>query len=277
MNAITPFVFENEHMIRTIDRDGEPWFVLADVCRVLELSNPAMAAKPLDEDEKAKLNLGFGARGSDATIISESGLYALILRCRGAMTPGTLPHRFRRWVTHEVLPTLRKTGRYDMGGPTSPDAMAADMLPRVSIVREYRMLRGKAAAYALWQRLDLPEAHAPVMADMPDAHAHDLEHYGHPRFPRRMHRGPRAQPRAVGGSVCRLQGMARRAGRRGPRKLHPLWASAGRGGAEQGDAGLCLLHGAASGRQPHCHDRSRVMLLTPGTCHLQDDIKTRLK
>lgn len=60
--------------------------------------------------------------------------------------------------------------------------MAADMLPRVSIVREYRMLRGKAAAYALWQRLDLPEAHAPVMADMPDAHAHDLEHYGIPDF-----------------------------------------------------------------------------------------------
>lgn len=106
-NALA-FLFEGKSL-RVDDRDGAPWFVAADVCAALELSNPSVAVQALDADERAKLNLG---RQGQATVVSESGLYTLILRSRGATTPGTLAHRFRKWVTGDVLPSLRKHGAY---------------------------------------------------------------------------------------------------------------------------------------------------------------------
>lgn len=89
--------------------DGAPWFVASDVIKALQLTNATMSMKALDADERSKLNLG---RQGTANIISESGLYTLILRCRDAVTPGTIPYRFRKWVTGEVLPQIRRTGRY---------------------------------------------------------------------------------------------------------------------------------------------------------------------
>lgn len=111
--ALKVFEYEDQRPFRIIDRDGNPWFVLADVCAALNLSNPTMTAQSLDDDEKAKLNLGFG---SPATVINESGLYTIILRSRDAVKAGTKAYKFRKWVTGEVLPTIRKTGRY--GGNT---------------------------------------------------------------------------------------------------------------------------------------------------------------
>lgn len=58
MSNIIPFLFEGEQIVRSVERAGDPWFVAADVCRVLEISNPSMAVKALDDDERAKLNLG---------------------------------------------------------------------------------------------------------------------------------------------------------------------------------------------------------------------------
>ena len=89
---------------------GEPWFVLADVCRVLEVGNPSDAARRLDEDEKATLDNIEGRPGHGAqsfAIISESGLYSLILTSRKLAAK-----RFKKWVTAEVLPSIRKTGTY---------------------------------------------------------------------------------------------------------------------------------------------------------------------
>lgn len=103
------YKFESESSIRAILIDGSPWFVAIDVIKALQLTNPTMSMKALDADERAKFNLG---RQGTANIISESGLYTLILRCRDAVTPGTIPYRFRKWVTGEVLPTIRQTGRY---------------------------------------------------------------------------------------------------------------------------------------------------------------------
>ncbi len=103
------FSFESESNIRAILIDGEPWFVAIDVIKALQLTNPTMSLKALDEDERSKFNLG---RQGNTNIISESGLYTLILRCSDAVTPGTIPYRFRKWVTSEVLPQIRKTGRY---------------------------------------------------------------------------------------------------------------------------------------------------------------------
>lgn len=104
-NKIQAFDF-NERAVRCIMKDGEPWWVAKDVCDVLELSNPTMALEGLDEDERAKFRLG---RQGEANIINESGLYTLILRSNKPEA-----RAFRRWVTHEVLPTLRKTGHYSI-------------------------------------------------------------------------------------------------------------------------------------------------------------------
>lgn len=106
-------VFENNDFgkVRVVERDGEPWFVAADVCSVLDLSNPTIAVSRLDEDERAKFNLG---RQGDATIVNEPGLYTLVL---GSRKPEA--KAFKRWITHEVIPTIRKTGAYSTRKPDS--------------------------------------------------------------------------------------------------------------------------------------------------------------
>lgn len=118
------FTFEG-FLIRTVLRNREPWFVAQDVCSALGLRNPTMALSALDNDERAKFNLG---RQGLANIINESGLYTLILRCRDAVKPGTVPHRFRKWVTNEVLPAIRKTGRYEH--PVTTPRRTAEPLTR---------------------------------------------------------------------------------------------------------------------------------------------------
>src|SRR5690606_17077779 len=106
----TPSVFKFEsHAVRIIMINGEPWFVATDVCRALKLSNPSKATASLDEDERSNLKLD---RGGSLVVVSESGMYTLALRCRDAVKPNTVPHRFRKWVTSEVLPSVRKTGGY---------------------------------------------------------------------------------------------------------------------------------------------------------------------
>lgn len=154
-NNVQIFDFD-ENPVRVIEKDGAPWFVAADVCRVLELTNPTVALESLDDDERAKFNLG----SRDINIISESGLYILILRCRDAIKRGTIPYRFRKWVTGEVLPSIRKTGRYEMPSVEAKDE--TDGLPDRSMsqwlkmIRETRLLYGRAAAREMWKRSPLP-------------------------------------------------------------------------------------------------------------------------
>ncbi|MBB5411860.1 prophage antirepressor-like protein [Paraburkholderia sp. HC6.4b] len=109
----SPFSFEFEsYPMRVIVIDGEPWFVAADLCHVLKIANSRDALLKLDDDEKGVgLTDTLGGQ-QNVAIVSESGMYTLVLRCRDAVKPGTLPHRFRKWVTAEVLPQIRKTGQY---------------------------------------------------------------------------------------------------------------------------------------------------------------------
>ena len=95
--------------IRTqLDDDGNPWFCLRDVCQILEIKNASMVAGSLDDDEKRTLLLNDGTPGNpNMTFVSETGLYAAILRCR---KPDIKP--FKDWVTKKVLPAIRKTGGY---------------------------------------------------------------------------------------------------------------------------------------------------------------------
>ena len=103
MNNLQTFNFQNQP-VRTVQLNDQHYWVLKDVCDVLELSNPTVVANRLEDDERAKFNLG---RQGEATVITESGLYAVILR---SDKPNA--KEFRKWVTSEVLPAIRKTGVY---------------------------------------------------------------------------------------------------------------------------------------------------------------------
>ena len=102
-------IFKNEEFgeIRAIDINREPYFVAKDVCKILGLKNPTMAINRLDEDERTKLNLG---RQGETNLVNEYGLYNLILASRKKES-----RQFKRWVTHEVIPSIRKTGGYIVG------------------------------------------------------------------------------------------------------------------------------------------------------------------
>ncbi len=89
----------------TKDKNGEPWFVANDVCKALELTNVTVAVGRLDEDEKSKFNLGLS--GGATNVVNEYGLYTLIMASRKEEAK-----KFKRWVTHEVLPAIRKDGGY---------------------------------------------------------------------------------------------------------------------------------------------------------------------
>lgn len=96
----------SNQQVRTVIIDGQPYFVAKDVCDVLGHTNPSVAIQMLDDDERAKQCLG---RQGETWVVNESGLYHLIFQSRKAEAKV-----FRKWVTSEVLPALRKTGRYEV-------------------------------------------------------------------------------------------------------------------------------------------------------------------
>lgn len=90
--------------------EGEPWFVAADVCRALGLGNSSDVIKRLDEDERTLVSIEGASNGLPVNAVNEPGLYALIL---GSRKPEA--KAFKRWITHEVIPNIRKTGGYIAG------------------------------------------------------------------------------------------------------------------------------------------------------------------
>jgi prophage antirepressor-like protein len=113
--AIQPFSFEGRYAVRAFERDGEPWFVAADVCRPLDLANVSQAVNRLDEDEKDDIITDdVIGRPQKTLVVNESGLYSLILTSRKPEAKA-----FKRWITHEVIPAIRKTGHYSIQ-PLSP-------------------------------------------------------------------------------------------------------------------------------------------------------------
>lgn len=108
MNELQTFTY-NSAQVRTVEKGGEPWFVLKDVCEILGLGTPARVAERLDDDEKGMSQIHTPGGKQEMTIISESGLYNVILR---SDKPEAKP--FRKWVTGEVLPSIRKTGSYSV-------------------------------------------------------------------------------------------------------------------------------------------------------------------
>lgn len=141
--------FENADfgVLRTIKQDnGEVWFVAVDVCRILDIKNPSDAIKALDEDERARFNLG---RQGEANCITEAGLYTFALRSRKEEA-----RPFRRWVTHEVLPSIRKTGDYQ----TPMDDM--ELLSRAVLISDKKIKELQSSVQQKQERIDLLEPKA---------------------------------------------------------------------------------------------------------------------
>ncbi|MCY8705001.1 phage antirepressor [Bacillus inaquosorum] len=108
MNELQKVFNYQDQQVRTVVKDGQPWFVAKDVCNVLKHSNHKVAVSRLDEDEVRKVYLADSlGRNQKTTVVNEAGLYSLILTSNKPEAK-----QFKRWITHEVIPTIRKTGGY---------------------------------------------------------------------------------------------------------------------------------------------------------------------
>lgn len=125
---LTQFVSEAEGFsIRFVQKDGQDWFIARDVCEALGIKNSRQAVSKLDADERNTVTFNDGIQGNpNTTAVNESGLYALILRSNKPKA-----RAFRKWVTSEVLPAIRKTGGYSVGGdPVEIVRMEVERLTR---------------------------------------------------------------------------------------------------------------------------------------------------
>lgn len=122
MANIQVFEYQN-NKVRTVDADGEAWFVLKDVCEVLHLGTTAKVAERLDDDEKGMNQIHTPGGTQNVTVVNESGLYHVILR---SDKPEAAP--FRRWVTNDVLPAIRKTGSYNAPQLTRSQLLATALI-----------------------------------------------------------------------------------------------------------------------------------------------------
>lgn len=124
MNELQIFSNPDFGEIRTIEQNGEPWFVAADVCRALEIANSRDALTRIDEDEKGVVLTDTRGGAQTVATVNEPGLYSLVL---GSRKPEA--KAFKRWITHEVIPSIRKTGGYIAGQETlSPEELMAKAL-----------------------------------------------------------------------------------------------------------------------------------------------------
>ena len=131
MNALQIFKSHEFGEIRTTIQNGEPWFVAADVCKALDIENNRKATNRLDDDEKSDVTLSDGSQMRHMTAVNEAGLYSLVL---GSRKPEA--KAFKRWITHEVLPSIRKTGGYITGQEGLSDT---ELLEKAVLVAQRRI------------------------------------------------------------------------------------------------------------------------------------------
>ena len=150
MQNIIPFEYESTNL-RTLAINGDPWFMAKDACTILGLGNVGQAILNLDEDEKSSITINDGTPGNpNKAIISESGLYSLILRSRKPEA-----RKFKRWITHEVIPSIRKHGMY--ATPQAAEAMLADPDVMIAALTELKSERAKRAELEAARELDAPK------------------------------------------------------------------------------------------------------------------------
>lgn len=133
MNDIKIFERPEFGAVRVVEKDGEPWFVAKDVCECLELGNPRTSLALLDDDERGVHTMDTLGGHQEVSIISEAGLYSLILRSRKPNAK-----EFKRWVTHEVLPCIRKHGAY-----MTPDKLEEVLMNPDTLIRLAQELKAE--------------------------------------------------------------------------------------------------------------------------------------
>lgn len=143
MTALQQFVYAG-HDVRTVDMDGEPWFVLTDLCAVLGLRNATMISQRIDVDglSQAEVIDAMG-RKQTATIVNEAGMYEVVIRSN---KPEAV--KFRRWITGEVLPVLRKTGTYSAASTHQlPQSFAEALRQLADTCEQLESIAPKVEAY----------------------------------------------------------------------------------------------------------------------------------
>lgn len=132
-------VFNNEQFgdVRTVLKDGEPWFVAADVCKALEIGNPTDVMRRLDADERTLVSIEGASNGLPVNAVNEPGLYTLVLSSRKPEAKA-----FKRWITHEVIPSIRKHGLY------AADELLANPDLFIKVLQDLKEERARAAQLA---------------------------------------------------------------------------------------------------------------------------------
>jgi prophage antirepressor-like protein len=157
---INPLLFEGEHLVRQIEKQGELWFVAPDVCRVLGVKNVSDAVDRLDEDEKGIVTIETPGGDQAVNAVSEAGVYRLVFTSRKPIA-----ERFKRWLAHDVIPKIRKTGSYgpavEDAGPAMeqrpfPDWPMEELRTKRGVVDMYRMLYGCMAAQWVSPQMGFP-------------------------------------------------------------------------------------------------------------------------
>lgn len=138
MQALQVFDYQG-NIVRTYDIGGQPWFLAMDVCRILEHSDVSVAVSRLDGDEKLTQTLFVSGQNRAVWLVNEPGLYSLILTSRKPEA-----RAFKRWITHEVLPQIRKTGTYSLSGYQIPQTYPEALRLAADLAEENEKLRPKA-------------------------------------------------------------------------------------------------------------------------------------
>lgn len=139
--------------MRTMLIEGEPWFVAKDVCRCLDIGNDRKALMRLDADEKGVTISDTLGGAQTMNIVSEPGVFRLVFTSRSEAA-----ERFKRWLAHDVLPQIRKTGRYSVSEALSPRMEEIELInAHTRNVAEARRIYGRAAARQLWEKSPLPQ------------------------------------------------------------------------------------------------------------------------
>ena len=136
--------------VRVVEREAEPWFVAKDVCECLELTDVSKTISLLDDDEKGTNSIRTPGGEQQMLVVSEPGLYSLILRSRKPEAKA-----FKRWVTHDVIPSIRKRGLY--ATPHTVEAMLADPDTAIKLLTSLKEERAKSAALAAKVEQDAPK------------------------------------------------------------------------------------------------------------------------
>ncbi len=147
MNDLQIFSNPEFGSVRCIEKDGEPWWVLSDVCEVLEITNITKVTQRLDEDELTRLKVMSGGQKREMYLTNESGLYNVIIR---SDKPKAKP--FRKWITSEVIPSIRKTGGY--GVPQMSQSELILKIAQNNVELERRIAAAESETKAVSEKLD---------------------------------------------------------------------------------------------------------------------------